>query len=701
MRSFFNLYFFCILVSTLFSDSKLIGIIDKVEGNVIMKSHLSTKGITIPIVGDMVFSRDQISTGSNGEIEISFEGSYNLLTIFSDSDLGFKDSKSAIDFILNYGSILVQAKLNQSLKHNLFTENTIVSLVEGECFLNRSLSNKDQIYILRGDATIKNFKNSSSAQLTLGEFIKSDSDSLHNKENIKEGILPNRIYNKYKFNIDLINSPSTFTIMNDFSNELIVNNVKREQKINYISSLENLSVQNENYLKISLFPKYKHQNTYSKFLLGYNFSGFISSSDSSNNLNNLTDLSYLLAPIVLEFNSKKSGNMIQIGKVDELSFGYGTLISNFTNSIYPPIKQDAGLSSVIYSKAGRNKIKIFLSSFIDAVKGGALSGLYYERRTGDNGMLLGMGLVVDQNQFQGAIDTLWGEDIIPHTKNISGITFNTTYRIKSSLRNDTYLFGEVTSLFYNDKLRYIRSEMIDSKIIQQGYERTSSFGFKGPGIWWKIGHHKNLKVALNYSSALYTSPFFSRTYSLERGYYILSSIIDSLEKNEPYSADEEWNNMIKSNIIDSDSSKYYLPKDIYMLLDPTNNVHSKIGFSFNYDQSYRKYFNFKFNFDSFKEFGSIESPSTFYNLGIELAINNGLIKNISNFEVYFNQYFTSSLLEHSKYSENMIMGAKLEINILKNISLKIYRHDVFYDNNIDGEVDLNSTMGIGLVAKYK
>ena len=48
----------------------------------------------------------------------------------------------------------------------------------------------------------------------------------------------------------------------------------------------------------------------------------------------------------------------------------------------------------------------------------------------------------------------------------------------------------------------------------------------------------------------------------------------------------------------------------------------------------------------------------------------------------------------------MIMGTNLEIDIIKNISFKIYRHDVFYDSDIDGKVDLNSTMGLGLVAKY-
>ena len=48
----------------------------------------------------------------------------------------------------------------------------------------------------------------------------------------------------------------------------------------------------------------------------------------------------------------------------------------------------------------------------------------------------------------------------------------------------------------------------------------------------------------------------------------------------------------------------------------------------------------------------------------------------------------------------MVLGAKLRIKLLQNVSLQMYRHDVFYDRNLDGEVNLNSTMGVGLMAKF-
>ena len=70
-----------------------------------------------------------------------------------------------------------------------------------------------------------------------------------------------------------------------------------------------------------------------------------------------------------------------------------------------------------------------------------------------------------------------------------------------------------------------------------------------------------------------------------------------------------------------------------------------------------------------KEIGAAESPATYYSLGMEFFIHEGLIQGISEFGLYFNQYFTSDLFNSSAYNENMVMGASLGIKLLENISL--------------------------------
>ena len=102
----------------------------------------------------------------------------------------------------------------------------------------------------------------------------------------------------------------------------------------------------------------------------------------------------------------------------------------------------------------------------------------------------------------------------------------------------------------------------------------------------------------------------------------------------------------------------------------------------------------------FKETGPVELSTTYYTLGMAFSINNGLIQGISECNIYFNQYYTSNLFNTSTYSENMVFGARLGIKLLQNVSLLMYRHDIFYDRDLDSDVDLNSTIGAGLVAKF-
>ena len=187
---------------------------------------------------------------------------------------------------------------------------------------------------------------------------------------------------------------------------------------------------------------------------------------------------------------------------------------------------------------------------------------------------------------------------------------------------------------------------------------------------------------------------------MERVRYIIGSVLDSINigtNAEPYSQDSLWNAMITENRLDTTaSSAYYLPKDVYVLLDPANNAHNKIGFSAEYSYHYRNYYHYSLDISMLKEIGTAESPVTFYTLGMDISINEGLIQGISEIGLYFNQYFTSDFTDN----ENKVFGARLGIIILRNVSLRMYRHDVFYDRNLDGNVDLNSTMGAGLVVKF-
>ena len=102
----------------------------------------------------------------------------------------------------------------------------------------------------------------------------------------------------------------------------------------------------------------------------------------------------------------------------------------------------------------------------------------------------------------------------------------------------------------------------------------------------------------------------------------------------------------------------------------------------------------------FKEVGSASAMNTFYTTGLNININKGVIKGINDFRIYFNQYFTKDIFSVREHQENMILGFHLGLKITKTILLHIHRHDVFYDHDINGETDMNSTHGIKLIAKF-
>ena len=199
---------------------------------------------------------------------------------------------------------------------------------------------------------------------------------------------------------------------------------------------------------------------------------------------------------------------------------------------------------------------------------------------------------------------------------------------------------------------------------------------------------------------MHIAPFFGETYDLERIHYFTADNLKSIETTESYSQDEKWNTMITENHTDVDSTAFYLSKDVYALLDPTRNVYNKMGISAEYNYHFRNYYQYSFDISMFKETGTVELPTTYYTLGMEFSINDGFIQGISECGMYFNQYYTSKLFDTSTYNENIVFGARLGIKILHNVSLRMYKHDVFYDYDLDGDVDFNSTIGAGMVAKF-
>ena len=686
-----------IFVSLVFSVSDEIGEVEIVKGAVTIKPAQKDIIPGAAIAGRMLHNGDMVHSSEDGLIMFNLNGDDGQITMSGFSELQFVNINQFYQVELKYGDIFTDFSTDSNCE--IITYSSQIKLTGGELWITRNFSNEDKIYVIGGSVQISSKITDLELKIEMGEMVISNEDSLGEITEFTEDMLPVDIFQKFELNSQWKKEGIPFTVMNYFSDDLSISQTihdkgGKRKRFHFTLEAGLVSIEEAQYTKTSLLPTYNGD----RLQFGYNLAGFMGLSDTAANLNTFSTLSQILAPLSINYQLRSGGYKLKLGRISNLTFGYGMLLKRYTNTVSYPVKQDGGLVFDFQSDAGNYTYQLFTSSFGELTSGGGLLGMY------GSGVInlilplrLGVGFVQDLNQFSSVTDSLW-QDVVPRKRSISGYQVDVTYELKSNLRNDTYLFGEFTALNYADGLRYIRSEPADEDTLdtKQGFERQSSFGILGPGIWWKIGHHRDIKIAFNYSSSLHIAPFFGETYNLERVHYVPSNIIENIDTTYSYYTIEEWNSMIKDNHIDEDSTAYYLPKDVYALLDPTKNTHNKIGFSAEYSYHYRNYYHYSFDISMLKETGTAESPVTYYTLGMDISINEGLIQGISEVGLYFNQYFTSDFTDN----ENKVFGARLGIKILQNVSLRMYRHDVFYDRNLDGNVDLNSTMGAGMVVKF-
>lgn len=701
MSRYSYLFLLIFFTTPLFSNYEKVGVIDELEGNMTIKPAQMDIIPGTAIAGRLLYDGDIIHTGENGKIKLSLIGSDHHITIFGSAELQINGGEASSQLELNYGNIFTQFSNDPNTNCSIITHSSRIYQKEGELWISRNFTNEDHIFTIMGTAQVFNSITGVEMNMEMGEMIISNLDSLGDIKDFTVEMLPPEIFKQYQMNREEEKEDIVFTVMNYFSEDSLIISTfqsveEKQRRFNFALKAGVVSIEKNSYTKASLLPMYNGD----RLQFGYNLAGFIGMSDSAANLNSFSTLSQILAPMIFQYQSKNGDYNLKLGHIKNLTFGYGMLLKRYTNTISYPIKQDGGMLFYFQSDAGNYTYQLFVSSIGELANKGGIVGMYGSAVINKiKPLKLGFGIVHDLNQFSSVSDSIWN-GVTPRKRSISGYQVDFTYELKSDLRNDTYLFGEFTALNYPNDLRYIRSEPTNGDTTKQGFERKSSFGILGPGIWWKIGHHRDIKIAFTYSSSLHIAPFFGETYNLERVHYVPKTILDTLANYELFSTDDKWNEMITEHPIDTISTAYYLPKDVYALLDPTKNVHNKIGFSAEYKYHFRNFYNYSLDLSIFKETRAVESSATYYSLGLELFIQEGLIQGISEIGLYFNQYFTSDLFNSSAYNENMVMGASLGIKLLENISLQMYRHDVFYDRNLDGEVNLNSTMGVGLVAKF-
>ena len=270
---------------------------------------------------------------------------------------------------------------------------------------------------------------------------------------------------------------------------------------------------------------------------------------------------------------------------------------------------------------------------------------------------------------------------------------------------DIYVYGELVGVWFPETHYYIREETtIETESCFPGYSfpcsifRDGTWGINFPGVWVKYHHWWEFKFAFNLNSALHIPQYFGTTYDYERVRY---TQYQSPSEN-PYADDAKDMLMeyaLEDGDIVSEEVPFLLPKDIHSMTDHSQIKFPSLGYSFEAVYHFKKLVDANCSFSLFKDYTDSNSDS-FYNYHLSLALQDNVLEYVSEAKVYYTQFFTNAPFDNEIYHENMLRGVKLGFKIIKSISIVVDYHDVFYDKEPDGIVDLVRTGGIDLKLNF-
>ncbi len=695
-----------ILFQILVASNTNMGTIITAKGNayIIYPNKKIPQSFAIP--GKVIKDGDIVRTLNNSYIEILTENEKVRLKLDSLTQLSFKQQKFAQIIELEYGKIFVESRTLKGIDSYIKTNNTDIKLNNSEIWLHSNYSRDDELFVIEGEVLVKNKNDREPMKLKTGEAILSSSDGRSEIFGINSSMLPDKINTRFILNKNAENSNNLeLNELDIFSQDLIpmIPNYKKPVKkgrFNTSVQLGSLTIENSAYSSLTLNPQYISNNFKFEYQLDQYFA-----SDSSLNLNNFDNIYNILSRInQIEYISNKETFHLNIGQLKNITFGYGSLLKKYTNSLGTPRFRDTGINLILQSKNKNYTLNFLGSSLRELSNSGGLVGLYSTAIISKNIPLkIGLGYVYDINQFSDVSDTVWSNILEPFTRSVSGFQINLSYEIYKSFSSGMHLFGEFSTLTYPDTLRFIRQEEIsvfDNNTAEQGINRTGTYSITGPGLKVKLDHYRIFSIALNFSSALHIPNYFNQTYNFEKS-RLYNFNLDEIES--PLNTYNDWVAMLTNYSIKDDTSMLYLGKDMYALIDPTKNVYNKIGIITDYSYTFREYYQINLDAGYYKQLGDADFVESFYTFGLDLLVNDNVLKNISILKLSLNQYFTTKHLEYESdldsseitlYNENLVLGAKIGIKILKNVSLLLNVENLYYDNNFDGITDKNGTNGL-------
>ena len=437
-------------------------------------------------------------------------------------------------------------------------------------------------------------------------------------------------------------------------------------------------IENDNAFKVNFSPSINFKNLKFKMNLDY---AFISDSSTYNNINDLFSIVERIEYFQYSFLDSRLN--FYIGKIRNFTLGHGYLVNNYNNTYEYPVKRSLGFIMNVTNSNKSVKYDLFISNLRDLINGnGIISNKFSFLFSNDFPLKFGFGHITDLNQFSKFDDIQ-----LDFTRKIDAFQIDFTYPIIDNSFEKVNIIGELAAVDYPEKRFYIRVD--DSQFTNDKKSRNGIWGIAFPGIVYK-NNNIEFKLAANYNSAIYAPYYFNSTYNFEnirfRNY--------NIQENEALYTDEAE---LLETFANSDST-LFIPKDMYGMINNSENTYPTYGFSTEINLKINKHSNIGVQYSLFKNISDIDD--SIYNT---LSFNSSTFNKIVYFPTRLDIFISKNFFKTSEsytLDENLIYGFSLDMMLYKSIYFISELKHVFYDINYDGKIDLVPYVNIGLNYKY-
>ena len=678
-----------ILFSFLFNQRlNKIATVSFIEGSCIVKNNEVDSRLSNLVLGSSIFNNDMIISNEDSECHFIYDDKFTSVNMNENTSIELADDNFSRIIKIDYGDIIVE-NAKTVIKSYALTNNNEIFINNGKVWIQEDISGNTKVLSLGSNIQIFNYSLNQSLEVLPLKLININNNGDFNYNDEVE--YPYFVHREREIKIDYENIEKKSIYLN--SHDLIPIYGERDKKTS--NSMFNIHynagtrmMNSLSYLNFSFYPYYRTDN----FSIGGSVEFYYNPENGL--LDNWDDIVDVFEKVEFSYHYKNKNDFLLLngGKIESITFGHGYLLNGLSNTFNYPFQRHFGLN--LYYKLDNDffEFKFFTPSIREYFNKGGLIGFHSSLFLSHKFPLtLGIGLLYDLNQFSLSNVTynFLNQNSSKITRGIGALEIDYNYRFVKTMNLEVNLFGEFVGIWYPQNIYYIQED--ESPYLDDLKWRKGTWGMLGPGISVKFDNRYEFKIALNMNSAGFQPEYFNKNYLNSRAIYYSSS-----NQQLMFPIINEQINMFNAYAIDSDSTEFLIPKELYPILNNTFNAFPVFGFSTEFSYTFKKIVDFSGSASLFIQNTENKTPGTYYSIGTNVKIKDNVLKDVS----FIDFYLTNTFFWSASDLDKMLYGAKIGFKLPMNLSLILDFGQVCYDYNLRDNINEMFNAGIEIKMNF-